>query len=154
MSAPEMKFAMAPSILAAAVERRGPYSTVGDTMRRLKEWIDSKGIEQAGHPFCLYFDNPSETPAEELRSVVCIPVAKPFNPEGETLMKRFPEVQVAETRHEGPPVEFAGTYGPFLEGLLNSGFNIVGPAREFYKTVSDVTGPGAGFLIQQPIEKK
>ena len=59
----------------------------------------------------------------------------------------------AETRHQGRPEDFARTYGPFLEGLLNSGYRIVGPAREYYMTVLDVKGPGSGFLIQQPIAK-
>jgi len=123
-------------------------------MRTLKNWIDSKGMEQSGYPFCLYYDNPSETPVLQLRSEACIPVGKPFEPEGQFKMKQFPETQVAETRHQGPPEEFAKTYGPFLEGLLKQGYQLVGPAREYYMTVSDVSGPGSGFLIQQPIAKK
>jgi len=123
-------------------------------MRRLKTWIDLKGMEQSGYPFCLYYDNPSETPALQLRSEACIPVGKTFESEGQFKMKQFPESQVAETRHVGPPEEFAKTYGPFLEGLLNQGYQLAGPAREYYMTVSDVSGPGAGFLIQQPIAKK
>jgi effector-binding domain-containing protein len=154
MSMPEIKFTTAARLTVASVERKGPYSGIGETMRRLKSWIDSKGMEQAGYPFCLFYDNPSETPEAELRSEACIPVVKAFQSEGEYQMKEFPEAQVAETRHAGPPEEFAKTYGPFLEGLLNQGYQIVGPAREYFMTASDVMGPGAGFLIQQPISKK
>jgi len=154
MSTPAVKFTTAAKLTVASLERRGPYAEIGESMRHLKDWIDSKGIEQAGYPFCLFYDNPSETPALQLRSEACIPVGKAFESEGQFKMKRFPETQVAETRHVGPPEDFARTYGPFLEGLLRQGYKLVGPAREYYMTVSDVLGPGSGFLIQQPIAKK
>ena len=154
MSPPGTKFTTAAKLTVVSLERKGSYSGIGETMRTLKKWIDSKGMEQTGYPFCLFYDNPSETPEALLRSEACIPVAKTFKSEGQFKMKEFPETQVAETRHEGPPEEFAKTYGPFLEGLLNQGYQLVGPAREYYMTVSDVVGPGSGFLIQQPILKK
>lgn len=154
MVAPEVRFTDAPRMIVAFLERKGPYAGVGETMRRLKSWIDSKGIVQAGHPFCMFYDNPTETPAGELRSEACIPVGKPFPPEGNYKVKELAEAVVAETRHRGPPEDFAKTYGPFLEGLLNQGYRIVGPAREYFLTVSDVKGPGSGFLIQQPVAKK
>lgn len=153
MASPEVKFTNAPKLTVAFVENKGSYSQIGRSMRDLKDWIDSKGIEQSGYPFCLFYDNPTETPKDELRSEACIPVGKAFDPEGEFKLKELEETQVAETRHQGPPEEFAKTYGPFLEGLLNQGFRIVGPAREYFMTVSDVKGPGSGFLIQQPIAK-
>ncbi len=154
MSSSEVKFKTAPRMLVAYVERGGAYSGIGDEMRRLKDWIDSKGIEQAGYPFCLFLDNPMEIPRARLRSEACIPVVKPFEPEGEFKMKELEEVEVAETRHEGPPEEFAKTYGPFLEALLSQGYQILGPAREYFMSVSEVKGPGSGFLIQQPVAKK
>lgn len=154
MSSPEVKFATAPKMVVAYVERKGAYSGIGEDMQRLKGWIDSKGIEQAGYPLCQYFDNPEETPAAELRSEACIPVRKEFLPDGEFKAKELAEAHVAETRHTGPPEEFARTYGPFLEGLLKQGYDLVGPAREYYMTVSEVKGPGSGFLIQQPVSKK
>lgn len=153
MASPEVKFTSAPRMVVAYLERRGAYSGIGETMRELKKWIDSKGIEQSGYPFCLFYDNPTEIPEAELRSEACIPVGKAFDPEGDFRVKELGETQVAETRHEGPPEEFARTYGPFLEGLLKDGYRIIGPAREYFMTASDVRGPGSGFLIQQPISK-
>lgn len=153
MAAPEVRFATSPKLVVAYLERRGSYDTIGETMRKLKVWIDSKGIEQSGYPFCLFYDNPTETPEAELRSEACIPVAKRFVPNGEYKMKEIGETQVAETRHQGKPEDFAMTYGPFLEGLLKQGYRMVGPAREYFMTASDVKGPGSGFLIQQPIAK-
>jgi effector-binding domain-containing protein len=154
MASPEVKFMNAPKLIVAYVELKGPYSRIGEAMKGLKTWIDAKGIEQAGYPFCLFFDNPNETREEDLRSEACIPVGKPFEPEGEFKVKELGETPVAETRHEGPPEEYTKTYGPFLEGLVSQGYQVAGPAREYYMSVSDVRGPGSGFLIQQPITKK
>ncbi len=153
MAEPEVKFTVTPKIFVASIKRRGPYSGVADSIRELKDWMDSKGVEQAGYPFCLFYDNPLERDASELRSEVCIPVAKLFEPEGKVESKEVPETTVAETRHKGPPEDLPKTYGPFLEGLIKGGYRIIGPAREYFMTVADVTGPGAGFLIQQPVEK-
>lgn len=149
-----MRFSVAAKMIVASVAHTGSYSTIGRDMRELKAWIDSHRIEQSGYPFCLFFDNPSETAEGELRSEACIPVSDQFKAVGRYQMKELPQVDVAETRHEGPPEKFGMTYGPFLEQLLNDGYQILGPAREFYMAVTDVSGPGAGFLIQQPVTKK
>ncbi len=153
MAAPVAEFKTAKKMVVAYIENRGAYSGVGEAMRRLKTWIDSKGIEQAGYPFCLFYDDPTRTPVAELRSEACIPVGREFAPEEDFKLKVLEEVQVAEARHEGPPEDYAGTYGPFLEGLLSSGYKLLGPSREYYVTVSDVKGPGSGFLIQQPVAR-
>jgi DNA gyrase inhibitor GyrI len=153
MAAPEVKFTTTKKMVVAFVEMRGHYSGIGKAMLGLKNWIDAKGIEQAGYPFCMFYDNPTETPESELRSEACIPVGKAFSPEGEYKLKELEGVQVAETRHVGPEEQFAQTYGPFLEGLLNQGYHIVGPAREYFMVASDVKGRGSGFLIQQPVTK-
>ena len=154
MGAPEVRFTTAPRILVASLSRRGPYSEAREAMADLKKWMDLERIEQSGNPFCLFYDNPTETPEQELRSEACIPVAAPFQGEGKFVMKEFPQTEVAETRHQGPPEQFGMTYGPFLEGLLDRGYRIVGPAREYFMAVADVRGPGSGFLIQQPISRK
>ena len=154
MATPQVKFTVASKQIVAYISRKGAYSTVGEAMRELKSWIDSKGVEQAGYPFCLFYDNPLETSEGELRSEVCIPVAHPFQPDDNVMMKEISAEDVAETRHGGPPEEFYKTYGPFLEGLLNAGYQLLGPAREYFMSVSEVKGPGSGFLIQQPIKKK
>jgi len=154
VSGPAVEFKVAPKIVVASLERRGSCAGVAEAMNELKSWIDSKGIEQVGYPFCLYYDNPTETPEPKLRSEVCIPIAKVLDGEGRFLVKEMAETQVAETRHKGPPDQFAMTYGPFLEGLLKGGYRILGPAREYYMNISDATGPGDGFLIQQPITKR
>ena len=140
-------------MIAACVEVRGPYNEVGGPMRELGHWLRGKKIGASGDPFCLFYDNPGETPPAELRSEVCIPVPGPFDPEGDVRLRVFEPADVAETRHLGPPEEFGRTYGPFLERLLREGYRLEGPAREHYASAADVKGPGAGYLIQQPVSR-
>ncbi|MDG7007124.1 MAG: GyrI-like domain-containing protein [Nitrososphaerota archaeon] len=153
MARPEVRSTTSSPMKAAFVERRGAYSGTGQDMLKLKNWIDSKGTEVAGYPFCQYFDNPGENPTAELKSEACIPVSGGFQPEGEFRMKELGESPVAETRHTGRQEEFAKTYGPFLEGLLSQGYSLFGPAREYYMTISGSKGPGSGFLIRQPVAR-
>ncbi len=150
----EVKFTTAPKIVVAYRECRGPYSEIGDVMRTLKEWIDSKGIEQSGYPFCLFLDDPAGAEKSQLRGEACIPVGKPFEPEGDFKVKELAEVMVAEARHSGPPEEFSKTYGALLEEIAKQGYQILGPPREYFMTASEVRGPGTGFLILQPVAKK
>jgi len=154
MATIEVKFEKAPRITVAYVEMRGPYSSLGDAMKSLKKWIDAKGFEQAGYPFCVFYDDPKETAEADLRSEACIPVSKMFEAEGGYRSKELVETEVAETKHEGPPEELSSTYGPLIQGLLKQGYAPVGPAREYYMSPADVKGPGTGFLIQQPVSKK
>ena len=150
---PEVRFSTSPSMTAVCAARRGAYSGIGDTLASLSRWLESKGVEPAGDPFCLFYDNPGETPEDELRSEACVPVASPVQGTGEFRTKEFPAAKVAETSHPGPQQDFPWTYGPFLEGLLKLGFVIDGPAREYFRKASDVKGPGSGYLIQQPVSK-
>ncbi len=123
-------------------------------MMELKAWLDRRGIRTAGRRFALFYDNPTERGAAELRSEACFPVTEPFRSEGRFAFREFPECRVAETRHEGPPQEFTRTYGAFLEQLLNDRYTLLGPAREFFDSPSKELGPGMGSLIQQPVEKR
>ena len=154
MALPDISYRTSPPMTVVYAERRGSYSGIGEAMAELSGWLKSVGAEPAGDPFCLFYDNPGETPERELRSEACIPVKARVSPAGKFRSKDIPQTQVAETKHSGPPEEFGRTYGPFLEGLLKQGFSLDGPAREYFRKVSDVKGPGSGYLIQQPISKK
>jgi effector-binding domain-containing protein len=151
---PEVKSGRSKRTTVASVGRRGPYSGIGGDMSSLKRWIESNHVQESGHPFCMFYDNPLETPEGELRSGACIPVTQPFESEGRSGCRELPEVEVAETSHPGPPEESYKTYGPFLQGLLKAGYRLQGPAWEGFRSVDDVRGPGSGYLIRQPIAQR
>ena len=150
----QVRFSVTGKTVVASVAHIGASGTIGDDMPALKAWMDFKGVERAGRPFCLFFDNPRETPEEEPRSEACIPILRPFLPEGKFRTKELPETAVAEMKHEGSPDEFYLTYELFLESLINGVYRILGPAREYYTAMTEVKGPRTSFLIQQPIAKE
>ncbi len=142
-----------PHILATSLQFKGPYSQWGKGLMELKSWMEKRGLKASGRPFALFYDNPIETPKNELRSEACFPVAARFASEGRFTFKEFPECTVAEMRHPGPPEEYTRNYGAFLEGLLKAGYTLLGPAREFFESPAANLRPGMGILIQQPTKK-
>jgi AraC family transcriptional regulator len=151
---PSIRYTESPRMVVASLSRRGAYGGIREAMLELDRWVEAKGLKRSGDPFCLFYDNPLETAEKDLRSEACIPVAAPFAAGGRVEMKEFPGGPVAETSHSGPQEEFTMTYGAFLEGLLKAGYQLMGPAREYFRRAADVRGPGSGFLIQQPIRKR
>jgi hypothetical protein len=45
MPGPTVKLKIAPKIVAASLERDGPYTGAADATRELKSWVDFKGVE-------------------------------------------------------------------------------------------------------------
>lgn len=65
----EVKKSTAGGYLVAGLEFTGPYHKVGTTMEKADSTLRSLGIE-CTKGFGIYYDNPQETPKEELRSYV------------------------------------------------------------------------------------
>ena len=61
---PEVRFGTSPTVIVAYAERRGAYSGVGESMAELSRWLGAQGVSPSGDPFCLFFDNPGETPED------------------------------------------------------------------------------------------
>src|SRR5262245_41920844 len=54
------------------VEHAGDYRRLGDAMRSLFARAEEAGIEHAGPPFALFFDDPGSVPTEVLRARACL----------------------------------------------------------------------------------
>ena len=65
-----------PSALMATMVHRGRYDTVSETYERLGAWIDGHDYRHAGAPEEIYL-SPPDVPADEVRTEVRIPVARP-----------------------------------------------------------------------------
>lgn len=59
------------------LEHRGSYTGTGALIPTLQEAMIREGVEPAGAPFALYYDDPGKVPVARLRSRACIPVAGP-----------------------------------------------------------------------------
>jgi effector-binding domain-containing protein len=73
-SEPPVEVHELPAGRAAVTWHHGPYSKLGEAHRAVTEWIAAEGHKEAGPPWELYWSNPSETPAAELRTEVGYPI--------------------------------------------------------------------------------
>jgi DNA gyrase inhibitor GyrI len=119
----------------------------------LKAWLDKEKVKIAGPPIGLFYDNPEETPRENLRSDACFPIDGKILSTGRFQVQELPAAYVAVTRHDGPPEEYTKTYGSFLENLLDQGYVLDGPAREIFEEPRFYLSPGKGIRIEQPVIK-
>lgn len=59
------------------LEHRGSYTGTGALIPTLQAAMVREGVEPAGAPFALYYDDPGKVPVSKLRSRACIPVSGP-----------------------------------------------------------------------------
>ncbi len=52
----------------------GPYDTIGQTWSALMAWLSEQGKSAAGPHWEVYLDDPQETPSDELRTELYIPL--------------------------------------------------------------------------------
>ena len=140
-------------IKVAFVQLTGPYEAWGKGLMELRDWLAGQKVSVGGKPIGLFYDNPTETNPEELKSDACLPVVADVRSLGRFQVKELPGGEIAVTRHTGPPAEFTKTYGSFLEGLLSQGYEFYGPAREIFEEPSPDLRPGMGLEIQQLVKR-
>lgn len=154
MSKEDLKLEKVDPIRVAYVQLTGPYENWGKGLMELKMWLERQGAEIVGRPIGLFYDNPTQTLAVELRSDACFPVQGDVKSQGKFMIKELPAGEIATTRHIGPADQYTRTYGAFLEGLLKHGFVFYGPAREIFEEPRPDLRPGMGIKIQQLVRRK
>jgi len=63
-------------LTVAAAVHAGPYANIGETYRRLGEWVKSQGYKVCGPTLDRYLNNPMQVKPEELRTEIWMPVEK------------------------------------------------------------------------------
>jgi len=54
----------------------GPFSTIGDTYKSFKSWVDDNGYKIVGPCEEIYLNEPGNTPPAEIRTEIRFPVKK------------------------------------------------------------------------------
>jgi effector-binding domain-containing protein len=115
------------------VEHIGDYRVLGDSMRAVLSLGAAAGLETAGPPFALFFDDPARVPAGELRSRACLPVGR--RPEGLGTELRYdvlPSAMVVYGRVAGAYPEVPRAYPALLGYMKRLGWTPGAPVREIY----------------------
>lgn len=130
-----------PQILAY-VEHVGPYSDIpfDAYVEKLYGWAREKGVRPGFYPMGIYYDSPIETPPEECRSEIAIPIYAKGAPDGEVKVKELGAMKVAAISHKGPSGDFSKTYEVLGEWVDQHGYEWAGPSLEVYTKKPEVVG--------------
>lgn len=124
---------------AVCMEHVGPYPSIGAVFGKLNAWISETGAETF-EGIGIFYDDPSVTPAEELRSD-----AGAFVPAGYST--NDPRVHVAEVPggkyvvglHIGPYEGLGGAWGAVCSWAAANGLKMAGkPSFEVYLNNCDL----------------
>lgn len=120
----------------AAIHHIGPYPGIAEVFGRLGAWAGPAGLIGPDTRFLgIYYDNPREVPAEQLRSHACLTLAgdPPADRPEEVQVLDLPGGRHALVRHTGPYENLEQTYDwIFGEWLPQSGETITAASFEDY----------------------
>lgn len=142
------------SMTVASLNRTGPYSGIGNALKELNGWLEANNVTPAGAPFVLYYDSPQVVPAESCNWAVCIPVPQttPSDQKAGVVVNKLPAMDIAWTIHTGGYDNVQSTYDKLLEWIDEEGYEVVGPAVEFFSTEENVPVESMktkiGFVVQ------
>jgi len=98
-------------VRVATLAHRGDYQTIGTTFQRLSTIAAGQGLfGPATRSFGIYYDDPSATPRDALRSDACISVPADWTPSGDLQLREIRGGRYAVTLHVGPYAELERPY--------------------------------------------
>lgn len=117
---PDVTLCDAPALRLAAVPHRGAYHEIRRAFGLLFATLAARDLLSgvAGSMVGVYLDDPSATPAADLRSVAGVPVGEDFPLEAPLQEYRLPAGRRAVLVHKGPyaglPAAYDALYGQWL----------------------------------------
>jgi effector-binding domain-containing protein len=128
----------------AYLSMRGPYAQIPEAMGRLYRWVSQQGLQPAGMPAGVYFDDPQTVKEDSSRWAVQTPVAgdPPTLDDSDGMgIKRVEPRLVASVMYHGAYEHIAPTYDQLGEWIASNGYRIVGPPEELYYSDPATTAP-------------
>ncbi|MEY2786155.1 MAG: hypothetical protein RL277_2367 [Planctomycetota bacterium] len=116
----------------ACIEVRGNYALVGRRLAELSSALEQQGLRPAGPPFALFYDDPANTPIDELKSRLCLPIEPGVEVRPPLMQDLLPAATVAYARVAGPYPEVPRSYPGLWQYLGRMGWKANGPIREIY----------------------
>jgi len=90
------------------------------------------GLQVAGPAFCLFYDDPGETPIDQLRARICLPVHAGEDRPGPWTFETLPRQTVVYAAVAGPHGKVPLTYSALFNFIAEHGWTPNGPIRELY----------------------
>jgi AraC family transcriptional regulator len=100
-----------PVIRVAALAHKGDYNEISTTFGRLVTVLGAQGLVGPDtRTFGIYYDDPSITPVEALRSEACVSVPDEWAPDGDLQRSEIRGGRYAVVTHIGPYAELGRAY--------------------------------------------
>jgi AraC family transcriptional regulator len=112
------------------LKHTGPYDQMGEVFARLAEYATKK--ELTGDVVGIYYDDPAQVPAEELRSEIGLVAREGTVPDSGYSMQVVPAQKVVYTILKGPYDEIAKEYPYMMQWIEENGYEASGPLMEIY----------------------
>ncbi len=112
------------------LKHTGPYDQMGEIFARLAEYATKK--ELTGDVVGIYYDDPAQVPAEELRSEIALVAPEGTVPDSGYSMQVVPAQKVVYTILRGPYDEIAREYPYMMQWIEENGYEASGPLMEIY----------------------
>jgi AraC family transcriptional regulator len=106
----QIEIITSPRIHVAALAHQGDYNTIGTTFDRLIGLAAAAGLRPDARSFGIYRDDPSATPAAQLRSEACMEAPDGWANRGDLRALDIPAGRYARIEHVGPYVELQRAY--------------------------------------------
>lgn len=138
----------------AAINEQGPYEEMGKVLAELYGWLSDKGIQPAGPPFGIFYDDPSEVAPEKLRYKICFPLSQNIQGDDRIKIETIPAIEAASIIHKGPYSEVGPAWEKLSKWIEKEGYQWAGAGREIYLNDPENT-PEDELLteIQIPVKK-
>jgi effector-binding domain-containing protein len=142
----------------AYLEHIGDYSGIpyDKYFEQLYTWAKKNKVRPGFKPLGIFHNNPEETPPEECRSEVAIPIVGDAESDEEIKVKELPSMEVAIIKHKGSSEEYKNTYKTLENWITENGYDWAGPCMEVYTKKPKVKGNQTIMYatIQAPVKKK
>lgn len=121
-----------PRTRVAYVTSIGPFGeAIRSGMDRLFAWVGSNQVQPLGGPLGIFPDDPSQVPAEQLRSEIAVPVGPEVMGSGEVQIKEIGDFEAATTVYHNHH-EIQSAYAELYAWLQRQGYREAGAALEVY----------------------
>lgn len=154
----EVKLESRKPMTIAYIEHFGSYGTIPfeKYMGQLYDWAKESKVMPGFHPMGIFHSDPKETPAEECKASIAIPIYGKAKPKGDIKIKKLPAMKVATYSHKGPASEYQNSYAKMEAWIKEKGYALSSCPMEVYSKKPEVV-EGEMILyakIMMPVKKK
>ncbi len=130
------------------LEHQGSYTDTAAHIPALLREMKVQGLEAAGPPFCLFYDDPAQTPVEQLRSRACVPINGLRSPRSPLDYNFLPSRSVVYAFVSGPYPNAPRAYPKLFQEMERNGWVMDGPILERYIVPPEEAKAASDFVCE------